>query len=88
MATEPLYSVVQPFNGPYIPVLRNLTIERLRVEKAGRVLDVQGLPGAPVRNITLRDCSFNGVHEESIISYTEGLSIRNVRVNGQSVLKM
>ena len=75
-------------NGPYIPVLRNLTIERLRVEKAGRVLDVQGLPGAPVHNITLRDCSFNGVHEESIISHTERLSIQNVRVNGQSVSKM
>lgn len=75
-------------DGPYVPVVRDVTVERLRVEKAGRVLDIQGLPGAPVRNITLRDCSFDGVHEESLVTHTKGLTLQNVRVNGQLVKRM
>jgi polygalacturonase len=72
-------------NGPYIPVVRDVTVEHMHVEEAGRVLDIQGLPGAPVRNITLRDCSFNGVRQKSIVTFTEGLTLRNLFVNGQSV---
>ena len=35
-------------NGPFIPQLRNVVVERLRVKNAIRVLDSQGLPQAPV----------------------------------------
>ncbi|NHK26417.1 glycoside hydrolase family 28 protein [Parvularcula flava] len=72
-------------NGDYTPVLRNLTVERLHVEHAGMVLDAQGLPGAPVMDITLRDCTFDGVEEVSIITYTQRLKLENVRVNGEQV---
>lgn len=75
-------------NGPYIPVVRDVTVEHLHVKNAGRVLDIQGLPGAPVRNITLRDCSFDGVDEKSIVRFAEGLSLTNVCVNGQSVTSL
>jgi polygalacturonase len=75
-------------DGSFTPVLRDVTVERLHVKEAGRVLDIQGLPGAPVRNITLQDCSFDGVHEESIVTHMEGLTLRNVRVNGQPVSQM
>ena len=72
-------------DGPFTPVLRNLTVERLHVEQAGMVLDAQGLPGAPVRDITLRNCTFDGVEKASIVTHTHGLTLENVRVNGQQV---
>jgi len=57
----------------------------LQVKQAGRVLDSQGLPGAPVRNIKLIDCSFDGVTDPSIVTQTRGLVLDNVRVNGEQV---
>jgi polygalacturonase len=75
-------------NGPFVPKLRNVVIERLRARNAVRVIDSQGLPGAPVTDITLRDCSFEGVREPSVIRHTEGLRLENVRVNGKVVDKL
>jgi polygalacturonase len=72
-------------NGRFVPRLRNVVIERLKAAQAVRVLDSQGLPGAPVTDITLRDCSFDGVTQPSIIRHTERLVLDNVRVNGKAV---
>ncbi len=71
--------------GRFKPQLRNVVIERLRAENAVRVLDSQGLPGAPVEGITLRDCDFRGVTAPSIVRHTRGLELQNVRVNGRPV---
>ncbi|MBO9622372.1 MAG: glycoside hydrolase family 28 protein [Sphingomonas sp.] len=72
-------------NGRFKPILRDIRIERLRATGAVRVLDSQGLPGAPVTDITLRDCSFDGVTQPSVIRHTERLALDNVRVNGAVV---
>jgi polygalacturonase len=71
--------------GPFKPVLRNITVERLRASGAARVIDSQGLPGAPVRDLALRDCSFDRVTQPSIVRFTEGLTLDRVRVNGAPV---
>jgi hypothetical protein len=57
----------------------------MRVAKAGRVLDSQGLPKAPVNDITLRDCDFNQVTMPSIVKHTRSVQLENVRVNGAVV---
>ncbi len=72
-------------NGKFIPQLRNVVIERMRVAKAGRVLDSQGLPQAPVNDVTLRDCEFNQVTMPSIVKHTRSVKLENVRVNGAVV---
>lgn len=72
-------------DGPFKPVLRGVVIERLAVRNAVRVLDSQGLPGAPVGDLTLRDCSFDGVTEPSIIRNTRQVRLERIRVNGRPV---
>lgn len=72
-------------NGRFKPVLRNINIQRLRAASATRVLDSQGLPGAPVTDIALRDRSFDGVSQPSVIRHTERVTLANVRVNGRIV---
>lgn len=72
-------------NGKFVPKLRNVVIERLYASNAIRVMDSQGLPGAPVTDITLKDCSFDGVREPSVVRHTERLSLQNVKVNGKLV---
>ncbi|MCW3849428.1 glycoside hydrolase family 28 protein [Sphingomonas sp. LB-2] len=71
--------------GRFVPRLRNVVVERLRAANALRVIDSQGLPGAPVTDITLRDCSFDGVSQPSVVRFTERLTLENVRVNGRPV---
>jgi polygalacturonase len=75
-------------NGPFIPQLRNVVVERLRVKHAVRVLDSQGLPQAPVNDITLRDCVFEGVTQPSIVKHTKSVKLDNVRVNGKAVTEL
>jgi len=72
-------------NGAFTPQLRNVFVERLHVKKAIRVLDSQGLRKAPVNDITLRDCSFNGVTQPSIVRYTRSVRLEKVRVNDKLV---
>lgn len=68
--------------GAFTPKLRNIVVERLRVKNAVRVLDSQGLPKAPVDDITLKDCTFEGVSQPSIVKYTREVKLERVRVNG------
>ena len=75
-------------NGAFTPQLRNVVVERLRVKNAVRVLDSQGLPKAPVNDITLRDCSFDGVTQPSIIKYTRSVNLEQVRVNDKVVRQL
>jgi polygalacturonase len=72
-------------NGPFTPRLRNIVVERLHVKNAVRVLDSQGLPKAPVDDITLRDCTFDGVSQPSIVKYTRKVNLEKVRVNDRLV---
>jgi polygalacturonase len=74
--------------GRYRPHLSNVVIERLTVEHASRVMNCQGLAGAPVGTITLRDCRFEEVSDPSIIEHTESVVLDDVRVGGQRVKKL
>ena len=62
-----------------------MVVERLRVKNAVRVLDSQGLPQAPVNDITIRDCEFGGVTQPSIVKHTREVNLEKVRVNDQLV---
>ena len=75
-------------NGPFIPQLRNVVVERLKVKNAVRVLDSQGLPQAPVNDITLKDCEFGGVTQRSIVKYTKVVKLERVRVNEKLVQEL
>ena len=74
--------------GPFVPQLRNVVVERMRVKQAVRVLDSQGLPQAPVNDITIRDCEFAGVTQTSIIKHTREVRLEKVRVNDRLVQQL
>jgi polygalacturonase len=77
------YNYQEGANGPFIPVFRNLIVERLVSGKSPRALDLQGFPDAPIRGVTLRDCEFNDVAQVDIVKHVEGLTFDNVRINGK-----
>jgi polygalacturonase len=75
-------------NGAFTPRLRNVVIERLRVKNAVRVLDSQGLPAAPIEDLTLRDCEFDGVTQPSVVKHTRSVKLENVSVNNRQVQEL
>jgi polygalacturonase len=71
--------------GKFIPIVRNFVVNNLRSGKSRHALDVQGFKHAPIYNLRLEDCSFDNVAEPNIVKNVEGLSLRNVRINGKLV---
>lgn len=67
-------------NGSFLPTVRNIRIERMTVKRAAYVFFVRGLPGAPVRGLTLVDSTFKGVTRGSLIQGLEDLVLRNVSI--------
>jgi polygalacturonase len=77
------YNYQEGANGPYVPVFRNLVIERLVSGHSPRALDLQGFANAPIRDVRLIDCEFNDVSGQDIVRYVDGLTFDNVKINGQ-----
>lgn len=71
--------------GGFTPMLRNVRIERMRARGAAQVVDLHGLAHAPIENIHLSDCRFEGVTRPSLITHVTGLRLDRVEVNGRQV---
>jgi polygalacturonase len=64
--------------GGFVPTVRNVVIDRLTVRKAAYAFFVRGLPGSPVRGLTVRDSALRGVERGSRLENVEELVLRNV----------
>src|SRR5688572_19717104 len=71
--------------GSFTPVVRDYTVDRLRSTKSKHALDVQGLPGAPVINLRLTNCTFNDVQAPNILKNVEQSTFENVTINGKAI---
>jgi polygalacturonase len=71
--------------GAFIPVVRDYTVENLRSTKSKHALDVQGLPGAPIFNLRLTNCTFDNVAEGNIVKNIKDALLDNVKINGRVV---
>jgi polygalacturonase len=66
--------------GSFTPVVRNIRVEKMTVKKADYALFVRGLPGAPVRGVTVLDSVIAGVSRGTLIQGLEDLVLRNVSI--------
>jgi polygalacturonase len=64
--------------GSFTPVVRNVLVERLTVERAAHALFVRGLATSPVRGLVVRDSSFRSVANGSLLSGVADLLLRDV----------
>ena len=74
--------------GSFVPVMRNYSVERVVSMKSQHVADVQGLANAPIVNVRLRDCTFENAASPSIIRNVLGLTLNNVKVNGNVITQL
>ena len=64
--------------GDFIPVVRNVVVDRLTVRKAKYAFFIRGLESSPVREVTVRDSVFRAVAKGSRLEHLEDLVLRNV----------
>ncbi len=68
--------------GPFAPVVRHVMLENIRMKKAEHALYLRGFAHSPIRGVSVVDCDFGTVAKPNRLEHVEGLSMRNVRVNG------
>jgi polygalacturonase len=69
--------------GKFTPVVRNVELRNVKVQKAGYALFLRGFETAPIERIRLMDCDFQAVAKPNVIENAKEVSLRNVRLNGK-----
>jgi len=69
--------------GKFTPVVRNVELRNVKVQKADYALFLSGFKDAPIQNVRLVGCDFNDVAKPNIIENVKDISLRDVHVNGK-----
>jgi len=69
--------------GTFLPIVRNVEVRRVTSRKSKYALLLRGFTQDPIQGIRLVGCTFDGVESPDVIENVKGLTLRNVRINGQ-----
>jgi len=72
-------------NGPFTPVVRDVDVRGVTSRRSAYALYLRGFAHAPIRDIRLVDCIFDGVANPNVIEHVDGLTLDQVRINGATV---
>lgn len=70
--------------GAFTPVARDVEMRGVTSRRSPYALYLRGLPGAPIGEVRIVDCVFDGVEKGNLVEHVEGLELRNVRINGRA----
>jgi polygalacturonase len=71
--------------GPFTPVVRDVEVVNLEVKKCEMAWSLRGFKNAPVRDIRLKNCTFDGAAKAAVTENVEGLTLDTVTINGKVV---
>lgn len=71
--------------GGYKPVMRNFSVSNLKSGKSKHGVDIQGLEGAPVFDVSIRDTVFDNVASGNVVKNLQGQKLSNVKLNGKEI---
>jgi polygalacturonase len=72
-------------HGAYVPAVRTVAMERVRSTKSTYALYLRGFARAPITDIRITDCTFDGVAKGNVLEHVEGLVFRGTTINGRRV---
>ncbi|MGB8319980.1 MAG: glycoside hydrolase family 28 protein [Ignavibacteriaceae bacterium] len=79
------YDPSEAVGNHYDPVFENVVVENVSSRKSRYGLFLDGLENSHIRNITIKDCKFNGVQKGNYLNYTDGLKVINFYINNQLI---
>jgi hypothetical protein len=71
--------------GSFTPVVRQVEVRNVKSRKSKYALYLRGFKNAPITDIRLEDCVFDGVAQPNVMEHVQSISMRNVRINGQII---
>ena len=71
--------------GAFMPVVRDISMQRISSRKSRYALNLRGFPNAPITDVRLSECQFHDVANVSIVENVRGLALDRVSVNGKPV---
>ncbi len=71
--------------GRFSPVVRHIEVDHLRCRQSRNALSLRGFQHAPIQGVSLRNCTFDHTEKPNVIENVQGLSLEEVRINGQIV---
>jgi polygalacturonase len=69
--------------GRFPPVVHDIDVRNVTSRKSQHALLLRGYAHAPIRDVRLVDCRFDGVAKADVLEAVEGLTFSNVTVNGR-----
>jgi polygalacturonase len=69
--------------GAFTPVLRDVDVRDVTSRKSQYALLLKGYDRSPITNVRISDCTFDGVDRPEVVEGVRGVSLSNVRINGQ-----
>jgi unsaturated rhamnogalacturonyl hydrolase len=66
--------------GPYVPAVRNVTLETIKSAASPRVMWIVSFPGAVIEDIRFIDCVFRGVEATEVLQNVGSVSFRNITI--------
>ena len=67
-------------NGPYKPIVRNVTLENVRSTASPRVMWIASFPGAVIDDVRFVDCIFRGVQTSEVMDASGSILFKNVKI--------
>lgn len=71
--------------GDFIPVVRNVHVENVTSEKSKYGLLMRGFENSPIQNVSIVNCSFNGVDKGNLLENVTDLKLKKLYINGELV---
>jgi unsaturated rhamnogalacturonyl hydrolase len=75
------YHYEEGIKGDHMPTVRNVSMDNVTSQSSPRAMTLKGFPNNPIRDIAIRNCTFNGVEGRDIVQHIEGLVQENVTIN-------
>lgn len=69
--------------GIHTPIVRNIMVENVTSEKSKYPLYLWGYKRSPIRNVTIRNCTFNNNTADNLLKNVSELNFENFTVNGE-----
>lgn len=69
--------------GSFLPVVRDINVERVSSRKSKHALYLRGFANAPIVDVRLTDCQFNQVASANVLEHVRGLVYDRVTINGK-----
>ncbi len=71
--------------GPRTPTIRNIFVEDVTSQSSKYALLLEGYERAPITNVKITNCKFNGVAAGNLIKNVKDLQLQDVYINGKLV---